>query len=341
MLIFAHTWLLVLLPAPFLVWRLLPAHRESRSAVRMPDLDRLARITGQQPAPGAVVARRAWVQYALLTLVWLLVLTALARPQWLEDPVIKEEPTRDMLLAVDLSGSMSVQDFTDPQGQQVDRLTAVKQVLDTFLARREGDRVGLVVFGTAAFVQAPFTTDLATVRTLLNELQVGMAGPKTAMGDAIGLAITVFERSDVEERVLIVLTDGNDTGSLVPPVRAAEIARDKGIVIHTVAVGNPAAVGKEKLDEVTLRATATVTQGRYFFAADRDGLEAIYGELDKLNPRQVETVSFRPQRDLFQWPLAAAFVLSLLYFSALSVGTVFTRTRQRRSEDGQRATETP
>ena len=181
---------------------------------------------------------------------------ALARPQWIEDPIVREEPTRDMLLAVDLSGSMEAKDFTDDRGQQVDRLTAVKQVLDDFLSRREGDRIGLIFFGTAAFVQAPFTGDLDVVRTLMDEAQVRMAGPRTAMGDAIGLAMKIFESSDVEDRVLIVLTDGNDTGSLVPPVRAAEIAGDNGIVVHTVAVGDPAAAQEEKLDEETLEAVA-------------------------------------------------------------------------------------
>src|SRR5262249_17431390 len=153
---------------------------------------------------------------------------------------------RDLLVAVDLSGSMETKDFTDAAGQTVDRLTAVKQVLDEFLSRRAGDRVGLIVFGNAPFVQAPFPQDLEVGRELLAETRVGMAGPKTAVGDAIGLAVTVFDRSDVPEKVLIVLTDGNDTGSLVPPQKAAEVAKDRGVVIHTVAVGDPRAAGEEK-----------------------------------------------------------------------------------------------
>ena len=139
---------------------------------------------------------------------------------------------RDLLVALDLSGSMETADFTDPQGRQTTRLDAAQSVLDEFLSRRDGDRVGLVFFGSAAFVQAPFTADLDVVRELLGEAQVRMLGPRTMMGDAIGVAIRLFERSEVEERVLIVLTDGNDTGSMVPPVRAAEIARDSGVVIH-------------------------------------------------------------------------------------------------------------
>src|SRR5262249_14305415 len=147
---------------------------------------------------------------------------ALARPQWLEPPVTRTLPSRDLMLAVDLSGSMETKDFTAPDGKKVDRLTAVKAVLDDFLSRRKGDRVGLIVSGSAAFVQAPFTDDLDVCRELLSETSVRMAGPKTALGDAIGLAITRFEKSNTPQRVLIALTDGNDTGSRVPPERAAE-----------------------------------------------------------------------------------------------------------------------
>ena len=152
---------------------------------------------------------------------------------------------RDLLLAVDLSGSMETKDFKNAAGQTVDRLSAVKEVLNDFLTKREGDRVGLIFFGSAPFVQAPFTEDLKVCRQLLDEAQVKMAGPQTAFGDALGLAITVFDRSTVPERVLIALTDGNDTASKVPPAKAAEIAKDKGIVIHTVSVGDPKAAGED------------------------------------------------------------------------------------------------
>jgi Ca-activated chloride channel family protein len=327
MLTFAYTWVLFLLPLPLLVL-LLPGHRESRTAVRLPELGGLARLTGRQPAPGAVVARRPWLGHLGLLLVWVALLGAVARPQWVGDPIVKEQPTRDMLLAVDLSGSMETKDFVGADGARVERLTAVKQVLDEFLSRREGDRIGLIFFGTGAFVQAPFTADLDVVRALLDEAQVRMAGPKTAMGDAIGLALSVFERSEVEERVMIVLTDGNDTGSLVPPVRAAEIASDNDIVVHTVAVGDPAAAREEKLDEETLRAVAGATGGRYFFAADREQLGGIYDELDRLNPRQVETESYRPRSDLFQWPLGAALVLSLVWFAGVALRSAVGEARR-------------
>jgi len=226
---------------------------------------------------------------------------------------------RDLLVAVDLSGSMEAQDFTDKEGNTVDRLTAVKEVLDTFFARRDGDRVGLILFGSAAFVQVPFTDDLEVVRELLKEAQIRMLGPRTMLGDAMGLAINLFERSEVEERVLIVLTDGNDTGSLVPPERAAEIARDNGVVVYTVAIGDPAAIGEQALDEKTLENIATITGGAYFHANDRQELEDIYTRLDEVNPRQVETQSYRPLTDLFEWPLAVSMLLTLFYIVFLEV----------------------
>ena len=319
MLIFAHPWLLLLAPLPWLIRGFLPAHHERKAAVRVPFLQRLSRLAGLEPGSGVAVAKRPVTQWLVLSLAWLLVVAAIARPQWLEEPIIKELPMRDLLVAVDLSGSMETQDFTDAGGNTVDRLTAVKQVLDAFLARRDGDRVGLILFGSAAFVQAPFTGDIEVVRELLDEAQIRMLGPRTMLGDAMGLAINLFERSEVDERVLIVLTDGNDTGSLVPPERAAEIARDNGVVVHTIAIGDPTAVGEQALDEKTLKNIAASTGGGYFRANDTQELESIYDHLDEINPRQVETQSYRPLSDLYYWPLAGAMLLTLLYIMILEI----------------------
>ena len=319
MLTFAHPWLFLLIPLPWLIRRMLPAHHERKAAVRVPFLQRLSRLTGLQPGSKVAVARRPFSQWLILGVAWLLVMVAIARPQWLGEPIIKELPMRDLMVAVDLSGSMEAQDFTDNEGNSVDRLTAVKQVLDEFFARRDGDRVGLILFGSAAFVQVPFTDDLDVVRELLNEAQIRMLGPKTMLGDAMGLAINLFERSEVDERVLVVLTDGNDTGSLVPPERAAEIARDNGVVVHTIAIGDPAAVGEQALDEKTLEIIATTTGGGYFHANDRDELEEIYDHLDEINPRQVETQSYRPLTELYDWPVAAFMLISLLYIMFLEI----------------------
>ena len=319
MLTIAHPWLLLLIPLPWIMRKLLPAHHERKEAVRVPFMQRISRSLDIKPGEQVVISKRPLSQWLMLSLAWLLLILAMSRPQWLENPIIKELPMRDMLIAIDLSGSMETQDFTDPQGDSVDRLTAVKQVLDSFLARREGDRVGLILFGSAAFVQAPFTDDLDVVRELLGEAQIRMLGPRTMLGDAMGLAINQFERSEVDERVLIVLTDGNDTGSLVPPDRAAEIARDNDVVVYPIAIGDPAAVGEQALDEKTLTSIAAITGGSYFHANDRQELEAIYDRLDEINPREVETQSYRPLTDLYTLPLAASLLLTMLYIAYLEL----------------------
>jgi Ca-activated chloride channel family protein len=315
----AHPWLLLLILLPPILRLLVPPYRETQQAVRVPWFQRMANVLNQNPAEGAVIAETKTPVLIFLCLLWILIVLALARPQFLEAPISKVLPTRDLMLLVDLSGSMETADFTNAAGERVDRLTAVKEVLDDFLTRREGDRVGLIVFGNAAFVQVPFTQDLEATRQLLSETAVRMAGPRTAFGDSIGLGITLFERSEVEQRVMIALTDGNDTGSKVPPAQAARIAQDNDIIIHVVGVGDPTATGEEKLDEEALNTVASTTGGRYFHAAHRDELQEIYSELDRIDVREIESESYRPRTDLFHWPLAAFMILWLLFHAALLV----------------------
>jgi Ca-activated chloride channel family protein len=314
---FAYPHLLALAALPLLLRFALPAYREPRQAIRAPWFERLARLTDARPGPGAVVAQVSWPRRIFQLLIWMLLVVAIARPQFIEPPIQRIVPTRDLLLLVDLSGSMDARDFTNDEGERVDRLTAVKEVLDEFLTRREGDRVGLIVFGTGAFVQVPFTLDLEACRLLLEETAVRMAGPRTAFGDAIGLGITLFEESEVDDRVMIALTDGNDTGSRIPPVEAARIAADNEIRIHVVGVGDPASIGEEKLDEEALEAVARETDGRYFFALDREELAGIYDEIDRIDTREVESESYRPRNDLFHWPLAGFFLLGWIEHTGL------------------------
>ena len=326
MLHFAYPWVLLLLPLPLLIHWLAPAHQEPRLAVYVPFMSVLSRLAGGSAEAGAVIARRKRLQRVQIAVAWLALVIALARPVWLGEPVVKELPMRDLLVALDLSGSMETRDFTYASGAPAERLAAAKGVLDEFLSRRDGDRVGLVFFGSAAFVQAPFTDDLNVVRELLDEAQVRMLGPRTVLGDAIGMAIPLFERSDVDERVLIVLTDGNDTGSLVPPVRAAEIARDSGVKIFTIAMGDPQAASEQALDEAALQAVADTTGGDYYHAEDRAQLEGVYAELDRLTPKQVETQSYRPEHELYHWPLGFALVFSMLYFGLVELRSWLRRT---------------
>lgn len=326
MLILAYPWLLALLPLPWLVYLLLPPRREEPTALRVPFGDRIRAAA----ATGSPVKRVVSIKGMLFfrTILWVLLLLALARPQWLEPAVTKEIPTRDLLLLVDLSTSMSQEDFTNAAGKKVDRLSAVKEVLGDFLSKRQGDRVGLVVFGEAPFLQAPFTTDLNLARQLLDESAIGMAGPRTAFGDAIGLGVHLFNESEAPAKTIIALTDGNDTASQVPPVEAARVAAQNDIRIHTVAIGDPTTVGEDKLDEETLRTVAESAGGSYFFGADREQLTEIYTELDTMETRQVEIISHRPRRDIYYWPLLFLLALSLGE-KALSV--------QRLSRTGQSA----
>ncbi len=309
MLTFAFPWIFLLLPLPLLVYFFLPPRRQFPLAVRVPFGDRIEAASADKSVAGKSTRNLGVLAPPLL--IWLLVVGAMSRPQWLEEAVSRDLPTRDLLLLVDLSASMRQEDFTNSQGAKVDRLQAVKEVLGDFLVRRQGDRVGLVVFGNAPFLQAPFSTDLNLSRRLLDETAIGMAGPRTAFGDAIGLGVSLFEKSDAPAKTIIALTDGNDTASQVPPIEAARVASARGIHIHTVAIGDPTTAGEDRLDEAALRGVAETSGGSYFFAGDRRQLAGIYEQLDKIETRKVKVVSHRPRRDLFHWPLLAALLLSL------------------------------
>jgi Ca-activated chloride channel family protein len=316
---FEYPWVLALLPAPALVWWLLPAYREQRESVRVPFFERIAAAIGRTPSRGGTLMRRNVLQWVIAPLAWGMVLVSVARPQYVEPPLERVEPTRDLLLAVDLSGSMEFPDMFDEEGNRIGRLDAVKTVLGDFVARREGDRLALIVFGNQAFVQAPFTLDSRLVRQLLEQLQPRLAGPQTMIGDAIGLAIKTFESSEAEDRLLVLLTDGNDTGSRVPPTKAAELAAQNDITIHTIAFGAPESAGEGEMDLETLGKIAEVTGGTAFRADDREQLEQIYRDLDNLAPVEVETISYRPTRPLFHWPLAGAVALLLLYHFVMGI----------------------
>lgn len=327
MLSLAHPWLLLLAPLPLLAHRLLPARPSRAVALRVPFGRRLDKALGG--ATSAETPGRSRRSLVVPVLAWLLVLVALARPQWIEPPIEKLVPTRDLLLLVDLSGSMDREDFTNAAGRTVSRLDAAKEILGDFLVKREGDRVGLVVFGDSPFLQAPFSTDLSLSRELLDETAVGMAGPRTALGDAIGLGIHLFEDSEAPAKTMIALTDGNDTKSQVPPVEAARIAGDRGIRIHCVAIGDPTTVGEDKLDQETLDQVARGTGGKSFFAADREELAGIYAELDRIETREVNTISHRPRRDVFHFPLLAALAVSTLSRVLRRGGAAAVDTRRR------------
>ena len=333
-----HPWLLLALPLPLLAWWLLPPYGERTRAVRVPFFDELARITGQAPSRGAVVLRGNWLRRILAPLCWALAVLALAGPQRLEPPVERTESARDLLLAIDLSGSMATPDFIDERAERIDRLTAVKGVVDDFIRRRTTDRIGLIVFGTNAFPQASLTLDHVAVRDLLHELQVGMAGPQTAIGDAIGMAVKMTEHSRQRERVLILLTDGNDTASKLPGDKAAAIAREHHIVIHTIGIGDPNAVGENRVDLDALKRIAQVTGGHSYRGENRQQLADIYALLDRITPSKVKHSVFRPKVKLYYLPLGAALLLMLGYH-LLMLALVAPLGRRRNAAADAEATE--
>lgn len=308
-------WALLALPLPLLILWLAPPRRETVPAVRIPFFE--ATSAGFAVGEGAMVQSRSRWQMVFAWLLWALVLLTLARPQWVGDPVERTEAARDVMLGVDISGSMETRDFLGPDGARGTRLDGVKSVLDGFIADRRDDRIGLIVFGSAPYVLVPFTRDTTAARALLATLEPGMAGQNTMLGDAIGLAIRSFAASKVEARILILLSDGTDTGSRMAPAKAADIAAKNGVVIHTIAVGDPdATADAEKVDEAALRSIATATGGTFHRADDAGGLAAIYAEIDAAGAREGATTSWRPRLPLTVVPAAAFVALVILGYAA-------------------------
>ncbi|TWD52464.1 VWA domain-containing protein [Pseudomonas sp. SJZ131] len=322
-----YLWLLLLLPLPWFGYRYLPAYREARSAVRVPFFAAMSRAVGQAPsAPGS--RNNRW-QLLLNLLVWTLLLIAVARPVYVEKPIERQQPVRDLMLAIDLSQSMETTDFTDANGQKINRLAAVKQVLHGFIDKRKEDRLGLIVFGSGAYAQAPLTLDHASLALLLDDTGIGMAGPNTAIGDAIGLSLKLLDQAHEQQKVLILLTDGNDTSSAITPDHAARMAAAKGVVIHTIGIGDPSADGEAKVNLPGLQQIAAATGGQFFRAEDRSALDQVYSTLDKLTPHQVKTLSHQPKRDFFWLPLGAALGLLTLYHLGALLRPRLSIARQR------------
>jgi len=311
---FAWPWVFAALPLPWLIRRVLPAvENDSAAALRAPFLDELAALPSAQEA--RVAGRGKW-----LASTWLLLVVAAARPLWMGEPVEQVVSGRDLMLAVDLSGSMEIRDFM-LEGHQVDRLTATQAVAGRFIERRAGDRIGLILFGDRAYLQAPLTFDRRTVRILLDEAAIGLAGEKTAIGDAIGLAIKRLRDHPADQRVLVLLSDGANTAGEVAPLQAAELAAREGLKIYTIGVGADEMIVRdwfgtrrvnpsEDLDETTMKALAEKTGGRYFRARDTGELESIYALLDELEPVEKDRRHYRPHRELFSWPLGLALILA-------------------------------
>ena len=338
---FAWPWAFAVLPLPLIAYRLLPeAKGLSEAGLRVPTLDAFATLKDR----GGTEHMVRW-QFWIALLAWLLLVVAAARPERIGDELDVPVAGRNLMLAVDLSGSMDQKDF-ELAGRKVDRLTATKAVASDFIGRREGDRIGLILFGERAYLQVPLTLDRETVNTLLMEAFIGLAGEKTAIGDAITLAVRrIHEQKDVQgEQVLVLLTDGANTAGEVEPMKAAELAQQVGLRIYTIGIGaevvevssllggrrriNPSA----DLDEETLTGIAELTGGRYFRATDTASLQNIYALVDELEPVEDPESGFRPVKSYYFLPLAAALVLVALgCFASLLRRLLFQRSGEVRA----------
>lgn len=314
---FEWPWLLAALPLPLLIRWLIPANTPAeQAALKVPFLDDFS-----EGETRAVSQTRQW-PLLLAALAWLLLVIACTRPQWLGEPIEQAVSGRDLMLAVDLSGSMEEQDFVINK-RAVDRLTAAKGVAGDFINRRIGDRVGLILFGTQAYLQTPLTFDRKTVMTLLNEAVIGLAGDNTAIGDAIGLAVKRLKSEQDHSRVLVLMTDGANTAGEVSPLKAAELASAHHLKIYTIGIGADEMIvrnffGNRKvnpsvdLDEKTLIKIAESTGGQYYRARNTDELNNIYMRLDELEPVEKDKQYFRPRSELYYWPLSLALGLAAI-----------------------------
>lgn len=309
----AWPWVLLVLPLPLLLrWLLPPARPGSGRALLLPPS---AALSGLAAEPER--ASRLWRGAGLS--IWLLLVLAAARPQWLDDPVALAVTGRDLMLAVDISGSMDQEDYR-LAGRPATRLAVVKAAASRFISSRDQDRVGLILFGTRPYVQTPLTYDRDAVAQMLGEAVVGLAGRDTAIGDAIGLAVKRLRQQPIDNRVLVLLTDGANSAGALHPLQAAALAADSAIRIYSIGLGGQ--VGDEgaggyrlgrvadDLDESMLRAIASSTGGRYFHATDARELAEVYAALDRLEPTIRDHRTYRPAAELYPLPAALALLLS-------------------------------
>jgi len=319
----------LLLPLPLVIRKWFPAKEQNPAgALKVPFFSQF-----QGMSDGTASAALPRWRSILLSLIWLLLVTAIARPVHLGKPVSLPAEGRDIMMAIDLSGSMEQTDFTI-QGLPASRLDVLKLAADDFIDRRKGDRVGLILFSDRAYLQAPLTFDRVTVRELLDQAQVGLTGQKTAIGDAIAISVKRLKERPEQGRVLVLMTDGANNEGVMAPLKAAKIAKKLGIRIYTIGLGSESMpvqtlFGRQNinpsqdLDEGTLREIASETGGRYYRATDAANLAAIYADINKLEPVSSDPLYVRPQTALFYWPAGIAFALLIL----LAVFHSWTATR--------------
>lgn len=318
MLEFVTPMAFLLLPLPWLVRRLLPAVQQQIASIRVPFFSLLRTLDAG--APAMMSGSRA--SLLSLTLLWLCLVVACARPQWIGDAVELPATGRDLLLAVDISNSMNEPDMAI-DGRRVRRVDMVKYVVADFIERRRGDRIGLILFGSQAYLQAPLTFDVDTVKTFLMEAQLGFAGPSTAIGDALGLAVKRLRERPENHRVVILLTDGRNESGSIDPQQAANLAAQAGVRVYTIGVASRRY--SRMIDGDAMQAIAQSTGGEFFHAEDQADLAEIYQHIEQLEAMEQQGKSFRPVKELYYWPLAIALLLSAL----IAIAPLFKRIPAR------------
>ncbi|WP_020209743.1 VWA domain-containing protein [Gilvimarinus chinensis] len=318
---FGLLWLLLLLPAPLLM-RWVKPKADSAPAIKVPFYNSAAALAGS-----GQIKRKRVGKNLTLWVIWCLLVVAAADPRWIGEAQSQPYSGRDMMMAVDISRSMEIRDMLPPgivamqfqNGEPINRLVAVKAVVGDFVQQRKGDRLGLILFGDQAYVQAPLTYDTQTVNQLLQEAQIGFAGGATAIGDALGLAIKRLRERPEGSRRIILLSDGANTAGNTEPLEAARIAADMGVKVYTIGFGSNHSTGgffsrsaSADLDVRTLQQIAELTGGEFFRAESTEELVAVHEQLDALEPIELDERTVRPMNRLFYWPLAFALLLSAL-----------------------------
>ncbi|MBB6461466.1 VWA domain-containing protein [Flammeovirga kamogawensis] len=323
----AYPWMFFLLPLPLLVWWLIPAFKQKKDALYYPKFDELTQATGLKPQKSATILKRRWFQYVINFIIWVCIVAAMSNPQYIGKPAKKVKNARNMLVAADISMSMNTKDWHDKDGNRISRWKAVQNVLNEFIEKREGDRIGLMLFGSDVFA-LPFTPDLDIIKHTIDETGIGMAGHKTAIGNAIALSTQVFEADSIKQKVMILLTDGQDSGSEIVPITASNMAADDSIKIYTIGIGTKES-SQYELDDKTLTKIAKNTGGEYFNAGNLEELNTIYDKLNEMEPIQFEDEGYRPTRLLFYIPLEVGLGIALV-FQFLSIAVNFIGSLKRK-----------
>ncbi len=307
-----YIWVFYLLPIPIIIWYVIPTIRNKKKALFIPSYSNIKKLLDSNEISLNRTQEIKWYKWLILMIIWGLLLTSFSSPQLVGIPDKKVINSRNFLIVADLSLSMNERDWPTNNGR-ISRWDGVKSVLKDFVESREGDRMGLIFFGSQAYTQAPFTTDLNLVNAMMDDVAVGMAGQMTSIGNAIAKGIELFQKDSIKYKVMLVLTDGVDSGSDILPLDASTIAKQDSITIYTLGIGQKGA-GSYELDENTLRDIADITGGKYFKADDEGSLEKIAETLNKYEPMEYEEDSYKPVTLLYYIPLGLAYLLGMLYY---------------------------